>query len=122
MHRGGVDGYGPMYPEEGLKYVGDAVHLKGAEHCVIENNHFDAVGGNAVYLEGYNLRNSVRRNEISYAGANGVSLLGNYVPVDGVAAPLQNGRQRLPLFNEVTDNYIHHCGFSTNTWPAFFWE
>jgi len=111
LHRGGVDGYGPMYPEEGLKYVGDAVHLKGAEHCVIENNHFDAVGGNAVYLEGYNLRNSVRRNEISYAGANGVSLLGNCVPVDGVAAPLQNGRQRLPLFNEVTDNYIHHCGF-----------
>lgn len=110
LHHADVDGYGPMYPEEGTEYVGDTLHLKGAEHCVIENNHFDAVGGNAIYLEGYNLRNSIRRNEISYVGANGISLLGSYVPVDGVAAPLQNGRQRMPMFNEVTDNYIHHCG------------
>ena len=52
--RPGGHGYGAMFPMEGLKYCGDAVHLKGAAHCVIENCSFDALGGNAIYLEGYN--------------------------------------------------------------------
>jgi parallel beta-helix repeat protein len=110
LHRAGLDGYGAMYPIQGWKYCGEALHLKNAEHCVIENNRFYAVGGNAIYLERYNARNIIRRNEISYAGANGVSLLGNYVPTDSVSQPIRDGREPLPMFNEVTDNYIHHCG------------
>jgi parallel beta-helix repeat protein len=92
-----------MYPRPGWRYCGDAVHLKGAEHCQIENNHFDAVGGNAVYLEGYNARNVIVGNEISEAGANGVCLMGT--------------RLKHPLFNRVADNDIHHCGV-INTYTA----
>ena len=96
FHHGGGHGYGPMFPTQGLKYCGDSVHLKGAEHCVIENNNFYAVGGNGVYLEGYNARNLIRHNEISHAGACGVSLLGS--------------KEEHPLYNEVEDNHIHHTG------------
>jgi parallel beta-helix repeat protein len=110
LHRFGLDGYGAMYPEQGWKYCGDALHLKDAENCVIEENLFSAVGGNAIYLERYNARNIIRRNEISYAGANGVSLLGNHIPIDSVSQPMRLERQPFPMFNEVTDNYIHHCG------------
>ncbi len=54
------------------------------------------MGGNAIYLEDHNTRNEVRYNEISGAGANGICLAGSSL--------------RHPVFNEVADNYIHHCG------------
>jgi len=96
LHHDGGEGYGAMFPHQGWKYCGDALHLKGTEHCCIENNHIYAVGGNAIYLEGYNLRNLIQHNEISYAGANGICLLGS--------------RERHPTFNKVLNNHIHHCG------------
>ncbi|MEW6753309.1 MAG: right-handed parallel beta-helix repeat-containing protein [Candidatus Latescibacterota bacterium] len=97
FHREGVEGAGAMYPRPGWRYCGDAVHLKDCEHCRITACHFDQVGGNAVYLEGYNLRCTVARTHITYAGANGVCLMGT--------------RLRHPLFSEVTDNHIHHGGW-----------
>jgi hypothetical protein len=110
LHRFGLDGYGAMYPNQNWKYCGDALHLKDAEHCLIENNRFYAVGGNAIYLERYTARNVIRRNEIGYAGANGISLLGNHVPINSVSQVMKGNRQPMPAFNEVTDNHIHHCG------------
>ena len=96
--RDGVEGLGAMFPHQGRRYCGEALHLKRVSHCTIEDNHFHAVGGNAIYLEGYNERNVVRHNEISYAGANGVCLAGS-----------RNNKQH-PMFNRIEDNHIHHCG------------
>lgn len=108
LHHEGTEGCGAMFPIRGLKYCGDTLHLRGAEHCIIEKNHFYAIGGNAIYLEGYNARNIVRHNEISYAGANGVCLLGSkYFGGEGVPRPIP----RHPIYNKVEDNHIHHCGF-----------
>jgi parallel beta-helix repeat protein len=95
-HRDGGEGVGAMFNTVGLRYCGDAVHLRGAEHCRIEGNLFRSVGGNAIYLEGHNARNVIARNEIAYAGANGICLVG----AQGSA----------PIFNYVEDNHIHHCG------------
>jgi len=96
LFREGSGGYGPMFPRQGWKYCGEAMHLKGAEYCCIENNHFYAVGGNAIYLESYNTRNLIQHNEISYTGAGGICLLGT--------------TERHSMFNQVLDNEIHHCG------------
>jgi len=96
LHHECLEGYGAQFPMEGLKYCGDAVHLKDTEHCYIEKNYFHAVGGNAIYLEGYNARNLIQNNEISYAGTNGVCFVGT--------------KERNPMFNRVLDNHIHHCG------------
>jgi parallel beta-helix repeat protein len=96
FHHEGVEGSGAMYPHPGWRYGSDAVHLKDAEHCSVEECSFDQVGMNGVYLEGYNFRNRILRNEFSQAGANAVCLLGT--------------RLKHPLFNEVSDNYIHDCG------------
>ncbi len=103
MHRGGQEGYGAMLPVLGRKYVGEALHMQGAEHCRIENNLFDAVGGNGIYLEGYNARNVIQGNEISHAGAIGITLIGSHYE-----NPKE--RKRYPIYNEVLDNYIHHGG------------
>jgi parallel beta-helix repeat protein len=96
FHRDGMEGCGAMYPRPGWRYCGEAVRLKGCKGCTIERNVFQAVGGNAVYLEGRNHRNVVRHNEIAGAGACGVCLAGT--------------RVRNPFANEVCDNHIHHCG------------
>ena len=95
-HHEGVEGAGAMYARAGWRYGGDALRLKGAEHCTIERNRFYALGCNAIYLAGHNFRNLIQDNEISYAGANGICLLGT--------------RHKHPMFNQVTDNYIHHIG------------
>jgi parallel beta-helix repeat protein len=103
MHREGNEGFGAMSPlaGQGRTYCGEALHMRGAEHCRVEGNHFYAVGGNAVYVEDYNTRNIIRDNEISEAGAIGICLIGtNY------ACPIRH----YPFYNKVVDNHIHHCG------------
>ena len=101
MHREGYEGYGAMFPISGRRYCGEAVHLRGATNCRIEKNRFYAVGGNGIYLEDHNVRNIIRHNDISHAGACGVVLIGNqyFHPVP-----------HHPMYNEVVDNHIHECG------------
>lgn len=95
-HRGGLEGYGAMFPPQGWKYCGEAVHLEDTERCRVEGNHFRAVGGNGVYLSSANLHDVIRGNEFSKVGANGICLLGT--------------RERNPKSTKVEDNHIHHCG------------
>ena len=111
MHRDGQEGYGAMFPMPGREYCGEALHMRGTEHCRIENNHFREVGGNAIYFEDYNSRNLIRNNEISYAGKNGICMLGSkyFHPVP-----------HHPIFNQVEDNYIHHCGVFDNYCAGIF--
>ena len=139
---GGVEGLGAMFAMTGLRYSGEALHLNRAERCLIEDNRFDAVGGNGIYLQGYNARNIIRRNEIGHAGANGVCLGGamgygdfltergslvhhNVEVRDKQGRPvvidegmtLRNSHLQYPLFNEIIENHIHHTG-EINTFTA----
>ena len=103
-HPAGLDGLCGQGPElqTGLPYCGEAIHLENTSCCIIENNHIYAVGGNGIYLQQYNHRNIIRYNEISEVGANGVVLAGGREHRPGQSP-------KNPLFNEVTDNHIHHC-------------
>lgn len=96
FHHEGCEGVGAMFAMPGWKYCGDALHLTDAEHCLIANNRFFNVGGNAIYLEGHNARNILRGNEIGDVGACGVCLAGS--------------RDKYPVFNQIEDNHIHHTG------------
>ncbi len=99
-HRNRLEGYGAMFPQQGLSYCGEAVHWRGTQHCSIESCHFDQVGGNAIYLERDNYRNLIRGNHIEYSGMNAIVLIGD--------------RPFHPMFNEVVDNHIHHAGVILN--------
>ncbi|MDP7399554.1 MAG: right-handed parallel beta-helix repeat-containing protein [Lentisphaeria bacterium] len=103
MHPEGTEGCGAMSPGAGggRTYCGETVHMRGATRCCLTNNHFAAVGGNAIYLDGQNVRNLVAHNEISGAGANGICLAG--------IRYFQLGRH-YPLYNRIESNHIHHCG------------
>lgn len=57
-------------------YRGGAVFLHGAEDCSIENCDFEQLGGNAIFISGYNRNLMVRSCLIRECGANGVAIVG----------------------------------------------
>ena len=94
-------------------YCGEAIRLRLAEHCTLEHNHLDQVGGNGIYFEGYNGRNTIRHNEISGAGAQAIVLTGGRIYHPDRYWHLSHGsggRGYHPVYNVIEDNHIHHCG------------
>ena len=53
-----------------------AVFLQNAEEITIQNSLFDHVGGNAIFMSGYNRHNVIDRNEFHGTGANCIALFG----------------------------------------------
>jgi hypothetical protein len=51
-----------------------ALYMENTEDCVIEDNFFDAVGGDAIRLQNNNARNKIVGNEVARAGAYGIFL------------------------------------------------
>ena len=57
-------------------YRGGAVFVRGAEDCSIDNCDFEQLGGNAIFISGYNRNITVRGCLIRECGANGVAMVG----------------------------------------------
>ncbi|MFH1009170.1 MAG: right-handed parallel beta-helix repeat-containing protein [Candidatus Latescibacterota bacterium] len=107
-HYHDVDGIGAMAPQMDWEYCGETIYMSNCVDCRIEDNRIFNVGGNGIYMRHHNERNLIRRNEISHAGANGVVLAGGkhsiYQKTGGTPGIPH------PIFNEITDNRIHHIG------------
>jgi len=96
---------------------GQAVYLENAEHCCIQDNYFQAVGGDAVRLQDYTAYNRVVGNTIAKAGGHGICLAstrGDDPPPSwqtdpGLLSKLVSGRPR-SVRNMISGNHIHHCG------------
>jgi hypothetical protein len=73
---------------------GGAVFPTGTEDCALENSFLDQLGGNAVFVNNYNRRFTVRGCRIERCGAGGVMFLGN---PNAVRSPLFRYEQRQPL-------------------------
>jgi hypothetical protein len=84
-------------------YRGGAVFFEGAEDCGIEKSFFDAVGGNAVFINDYNRRIRVYGNKFTEAGDSAVCLVGTENRAIGSNWPF-------PAENIVSNNLIHDCG------------
>jgi hypothetical protein len=55
---------------------GGAVFFEGAEDCTLSDCEFDQVGGNAVFVSGYNRRIAIEGTHIHGAGASAVCFVG----------------------------------------------
>jgi hypothetical protein len=77
----------PLLRSDWAIYRGGAVFFEGTEDCALEDSFIDQVGGNAVFVNHYNRRITVRGCRIAKAGASGIGFFG-----DPQAA-------RNPLFN-----------------------
>lgn len=105
-----MDNKEPLLRSDWTIYRGGAVMFDGAENCTLKNCLLDQLGGNAVFVSGYNRRVSIASCEIVKAGANGVSFVGDPKAV------------RSPLFeySEVQDlaNIDRTTGPKTDDYPA----
>ena len=98
-----------------------AVFLQNAENITIQNCLFDHVGGNAVFMSGYNRHNVVDNNDFEGTGANCVALFGlrssircpNSWSADGqsLTGTCAN-KDRTP--GPLTDDYPAYCVVSNN--------
>jgi hypothetical protein len=84
----------PLVRTDWAIYRGGAILYQGAEDCALEDCFIDQVGGNAIFVNNYNRRVTVRGCQIAKAGASGVCFVG-----DSQAA-------RNPLFNYNQTNRL----------------
>ena len=102
-------------------YRGGAVFLRGAENCLIENCDFDQLGGNAIFISGYNRDITVRGCLIRECGANGVAIVGESKAVRspmfswGPGNPWSGGKPQLEpqeidrIPGPLTEDYPANC-------------
>ncbi len=67
----------PLLRSDWTTYRGGAIFLTGTEDCALEDCFVDQVGGNAVFVNNYNRRVTIRGGHIARAGANGVAFIGD---------------------------------------------
>ncbi len=100
----------PMLRSDWAIYRGGAVKLTGTEDVRILDCEFDQVGGNAVFVNGYNRRTLVRGCHIHDAGASGICFVGD------------PGAVRNPLFEYSRKNDLatidRTVGPKTEDYPA----
>jgi len=82
---------------------GGTVFLEGAHNCRVERCWFDAVGGNAVFVNNHNRGIVVTGCKFTETGDSAICFVGSL--------ELTNGTQRsFPYECQATNNLVHDCG------------
>jgi hypothetical protein len=84
----------PLLRSDWRIYRGGAIFLAGAEDCLVDDCFLDQVGGNGIFVSGYNRRIQISRCHIAAAGANGVCFVGER---KAVRNPLDSYDDRLAI-------------------------
>jgi len=84
-------------------YRGGTVFLEGTRNCAIKNCSFDAVGGNAVFINNYNRGAVVTGCRFTETGDSAVCFVGSLGLTNGT-------RRNFPYECAVSNNLIHDCG------------
>jgi hypothetical protein len=106
-------------------YRGGSVFVSGAEDSVITNSFFDNVGGNALFVSGYNRRIRIASNKFIGSGASAIMLMGLSSAVRNPVFGYYGGTVSVSSLDKtpgpktddypaqctVTDNLIHDIGY-----------
>jgi hypothetical protein len=82
---------------------GGAIFLEGARDCTIKGCFFDAVGGNAVFMNRYNRDNVVTGCRFTGSGDSAICFVGELESTVGT-------QRSFPYECEAVNNLIHDCG------------
>ncbi len=82
---------------------GGTVFLEGTRDCAVRNCWFDAVGGNAVFINNFNRGAAVTGCKFTETGDSAVCLVGTLGATNGT-------RRAFPYECLVSNNLIHDCG------------
>jgi hypothetical protein len=105
-----MDNREPLLRSDWTTYRGGAIFFNGSEDCTLEDSFLDQVGGNAVFVNMYARRITIRGCHIANAGANGVAFVGD---PKAVRSPLFEYGER-QSFNDID----RAAGPKTNNYPA----
>lgn len=118
-----LEEYEPLLRSDWTIYRGGAVFLKNTEGVRIEDCEFSDLGGNAIFISGYNRKTTVRGNHIVNTGASGVSFVGNpnavrspsfqyseYVDLEEMDTVRGPKTDEFPKNCIVDNNLIHRTG------------
>ena len=107
-----MDNKEPLMRSDWTIYRGGALLFDGAEDCSVEDCTLEQLGGNAVFVNGYNRRIAIKRTAIERCGTNAIAFIG--LPT-AVRNPLFRYEQTLPLDQldltpgPKTDDYPADC-------------
>lgn len=102
----------PLLRSDWTTCRGGAVFITGAEDCALADCAFDQVGGNTIFVSGYNRRVAIRGCLIENSGANGIAFVGE---AGAVRSPLFNYDQKFDYATvdrtpgPLTDDYPADC-------------
>ena len=94
-----------------------AMYLEGTEHVTVANCTFNEIGGNALFMYGYNRWNTVADTEFVWLGDSAVALVG---VAKGGLASTDGTDGNFPSDTLVTRNHIHENGVLTKQSSPFF--
>ena len=76
-HRTFMETYEPLLRSDWTIYRGGAVFIQGAENCSVKGCEFNGLGGNAIFISGYNRDIVITGNHIHDCGASGICFVGD---------------------------------------------
>jgi hypothetical protein len=82
---------------------GGTLFFEGTRDCAIKECWFDAVGGNAVFMNNYNRNNTVSGCKFTEAGESAICFVGTLEFTNGT-------HLAFPYECQATNNLIHDCG------------
>ncbi len=112
-----MEEYEPLLRSDWTIYRGGALLISNAENCKINTCEFKELGGNGIFISGYNRGIRIEKNHIHDLGASGVALVGMS---SAVRSPSFEYSEFVP-FEELdtirgpkTDEYPSECVIDNN--------
>jgi hypothetical protein len=100
-----------------------AIFMQNAENITIENCLFDQLGGNGIFISGYNRNHVIYNNVFNYTGASCVALFGLRTCVrcpesqsststctDRTPGPVDPVNGEFPAYCRIDNNMMNHLG------------
>ena len=104
-------------------YRGGAILLDGTETCSITDCEFTKLGGNVIFVNGYNRNTEIKGNHIHHCGATAISFVGDstavrspsfqyseFVPIEEMDTVPGPANDLYPADCKVENNLIHKIG------------
>jgi hypothetical protein len=90
-----------------------AIVFENALNCIIENCHFENIGGYALWMHLDSKYNSFNNNMVTESGGGGVLLTGarfSYMDDSKLFTPGKEAAKVFPILNAITNNVVSNCG------------
>jgi hypothetical protein len=118
-----MEPYEPLLRGDWTIYRGGALFIEGAVDCTVSDCEFTNLGGNAIFVSGYNRDISITGNHIHECGASGICFVGDpsavrspsfeygqFVPLDQMDTVPGPANERYPKDCLTDNNLIYRTG------------